>query len=232
MKNLFSLTCVILLTTVTYGQQLEILKKSLDSITSLKKSYQQKILELDNEYSRINTIYKSNQFEYQDSTTYISVFNTKIYKDPSDLTGIGEIKAGDKVIILDQNTQIYKSTGYKVSFYKVSYNDVIGWVIKETITPIAEYQRKLKLAEEKVKEEKKAKADYKTGLIKKYGATNAQRILENKFWIGMTDKMAKESLGNPDDINRTVGSWGVNEQWIYGNTYLYFENGILTSYQN
>lgn len=54
----------------------------------------------------------------------------------------------------------------------------------------------------------------------------------------MKDDNALRSLGKPDDINRTVGSWGVKEQWVYKNQYgnktiyLYFENGILSSYQN
>jgi len=53
----------------------------------------------------------------------------------------------------------------------------------------------------------------------------------------MTDEMARESWGIPDDVNRSVDSWGVHEQWVYeganfNNTYLYFENGILTSYQD
>lgn len=66
----------------------------------------------------------------------------------------------------------------------------------------------------------------------KYEDEIASKIIKKKFWIGMTSEMAKESIGSPDDINRTVGSWGVHEQWVYGNKYLYFENGILTSYQN
>ncbi len=54
------------------------------------------------------------------------------------------------------------------------------------------------------------------------------------IWIGMSIKMAIESRGKPDKINMTAGKWGVNEQWIYNNqdTYLYFENGKLTVWQN
>ena len=48
----------------------------------------------------------------------------------------------------------------------------------------------------------------------------------------MTKEMAIIALGEPDDINKTVGSWGVHEQWIYNKLYIYFENGKLTSYQN
>lgn len=48
--------------------------------------------------------------------------------------------------------------------------------------------------------------------------------------MGMSSDMAIESLGIPETINRSVGSWGVNEQWVYPSLYLYFENGVVTSY--
>jgi len=56
--------------------------------------------------------------------------------------------------------------------------------------------------------------------------------------LGMTAEMALASWGKPSDINRSVGSWGVNEQWVYraliapySTRYIYFENGVLTSWQ-
>ena len=55
----------------------------------------------------------------------------------------------------------------------------------------------------------------------------AQRII-----IGMTKEQILLSWGKPDKINRTVGSWGVHEQWIYGDKYLYLENDKLTSFQD
>jgi len=48
----------------------------------------------------------------------------------------------------------------------------------------------------------------------------------------MTKEQVLASWGKPEDINRSVGRWGVHEQWIYDSTYLYFENGILTSFQD
>lgn len=61
----------------------------------------------------------------------------------------------------------------------------------------------------------------------------------NKFdyWVGMAKDMAIMTMGRPDDINRTVGSWGTYEQWVYrssnfNNAYLYFENGTLKSWQD
>ena len=47
----------------------------------------------------------------------------------------------------------------------------------------------------------------------------------------MMDKQVLSSWGEPKERNKTVGSWGVHEQWIYGERYIYIQNGVLTSYQ-
>lgn len=61
-------------------------------------------------------------------------------------------------------------------------------------------------------------------------------ILNQKIRIGMTKKQVLLSWGQPRDVNRTVGAWGVHEQWVYGSiyagNYLYFEDGVLTSWQD
>jgi len=62
-------------------------------------------------------------------------------------------------------------------------------------------------------------------------------VLEGNIQIGMTKEQLLASWGDPDNINRSVGSWGVHEQWIYAASYykqiyVYVENGILTSWQN
>ena len=73
-------------------------------------------------------------------------------------------------------------------------------------------------------------------LKKKYGALNAIAILEKGYAVGWTEEMIRESLGIPYDINRSVGSWGVHEQWIYRmdyeTIYIYFENGKVRSFQD
>ena len=38
--------------------------------------------------------------------------------------------------------------------------------------------------------------------------------------------------GKPNDINRTVGDYGTSEQWVYGNEYIYFDNGTVTAWQD
>jgi hypothetical protein len=62
-------------------------------------------------------------------------------------------------------------------------------------------------------------------------------IQKGQVTLGMTKNMVTASIGSPKDVNRTVGSFGVHEQWVYGEItsnrlYVYFENGVLTSWQD
>lgn len=88
------------------------------------------------------------------------------------------------------------------------------------------YTEKEKATINKLAQEKKDR------LIKKFGKENGEKINSGDYWIGMTKDMAIESLGNPETVNSSVGSWGVNEQWVYYSLYLYFDNDVLTSYQS
>ncbi len=59
-----------------------------------------------------------------------------------------------------------------------------------------------------------------------------KKINEEKLWLGMTKKQAIMSWGKPYDINKNFGSFKNHEQWLYGNSYLYFEKDKLTSWQD
>ncbi len=93
---------------------------------------------------------------------------------------------------------------------------------------IAEKERQAKLEAKRRAERETAR---RAALIQKYGPVIGKQIIEKKIWIGMTAEMARESWGKPETINRTVTPLSDQEQWVYGSTYLYFHNGILTSYQ-
>lgn len=70
----------------------------------------------------------------------------------------------------------------------------------------------------------------------KYPKINAEIwsiIQKGKVRSGMTKQECRLSWGQPESINKTSGKWGVHEQWVYStSSYLYFENGRLTSIQN
>jgi hypothetical protein len=58
-------------------------------------------------------------------------------------------------------------------------------------------------------------------------------ISNKQIQMGMTKDMVIASWRKPDRINRTVTMNRTHEQWVYGDsTYLYFEDGILTSWQD
>jgi len=68
---------------------------------------------------------------------------------------------------------------------------------------------------------------------------DCERVAAHRVWIGMSRAMARLSLGEPSKVNRSVYSWGTHEQWVYRERpwnylecYLYFRNGILTSWQD
>lgn len=88
-----------------------------------------------------------------------------------------------------------------------------------------------RVAEEHKGDQRRQSEERRKALIKKYGKEIGKKIYSHSYWIGMSSDKATESLGNPEKIHKRVGSWGVNEEWVYNNLYLYFENGILTSFQ-
>lgn len=57
------------------------------------------------------------------------------------------------------------------------------------------------------------------------------KIMKGKVSIGMTKQQVLLSWGRPEKINKSVGAWGVHEQLVYGDQYLYLENGRLSSFQ-
>jgi hypothetical protein len=60
-------------------------------------------------------------------------------------------------------------------------------------------------------------------------------ISEGEIRLGMTSEQTRASWGAPTEIHRSVYTFGIHEQWVYGRmwpTYVYFEDGSLTSWQN
>lgn len=61
-------------------------------------------------------------------------------------------------------------------------------------------------------------------------------VRENRLAVGMTKEQALESWGKPCDVNRSIYSSGVHEQWVYcrgdyERDYIYFDDGKLSAIQ-
>lgn len=57
-------------------------------------------------------------------------------------------------------------------------------------------------------------------------------IKEQQIRIGMSERALLCSWGNPRKVNRSVGSWGEHKQFVYRSSYVYTQNGRVTSYQD
>ena len=120
--------------------------------------------------------------------------------------------------------------GYMLSRDRAFMDEVI---LTPSEVVYAQRAEEVRQREEARLQQEKEQKERKATLYRKYGKATAELILEGKVRIGMTRAMCREAWGSPEDINTMSGSWGVHEQWVYGlSSYLYFENGILSSIQN
>ncbi len=207
------------------------IKIKMDSLNSIKN----KIQHLQNQE------YLS-KFKINDDNLTMSaslIMDGKLRKSNSPYSEIiSIINKNDTVILTDfQNDYWIVNKGYFFGYLSELYINETKEVkvFKQELERKNEKYRIKKEKEQenlRMLEEKQKLNQYRQKILKQFGNVTGQKLLDGYYWIGMTDKMATISLGEPRNINRTVGSWGVHEQWVYYSIYLYFENGILKSYQN
>jgi hypothetical protein len=58
----------------------------------------------------------------------------------------------------------------------------------------------------------------------------AARLNAGKIWKGMSSEMVKDSWGKAEKVNRVINGNVINEEWIYKNSWLYFENNTLVEW--
>ncbi len=63
-------------------------------------------------------------------------------------------------------------------------------------------------------------------------ADQRDSILNRQVSIGMTACMVYASFGVPEEANRTVYGNHENVQLVYGNNYVYLDDGVVTSFQD
>jgi hypothetical protein len=216
------------------------LKNKIDSLENQIKFNDSRIVILNKSNESLNNILKPLLKEYKErllkengGEIYICVVGTLLYEKPDGGKSKSQIRTGNKVNVIEVLENYYKvyfesdsgyvnKTGFKSAKQIEQENNSINQqqIAEEERIKRYEKQREIELIEKR------------TNLIKKYGEKIGQKIFQEEIWIGMTSEMVIDSQGRPKDINKTVGSWGVHEQWVYeNNTYLYLENDRLTSWQ-
>lgn len=154
---------------------------------------------------------------------------------PSD--PIIELNKNDSIILLDSNEHYWRAKakdiyGYinKAFVYSPTYLEMEEAKKVQDKKDIAKVTEDIEKSARLYKEKRKKRRDL---LVNALGTKIGNRIVNREIWLGMSGDLARLSQGIPDDINKSVGSWGVHEQWVYNSKdlYLYFENGKLTSWQ-
>jgi len=197
-----------------------VLTKKINVLKTRRDSINDRISNLQESISKI-------QFEKNiadEIQTKINFIGGRLYIKPDvNSSPLATLNEGDTVKIFDQ---------FKYPFFKASYNGKIGYI---SLAALVENKFLEKYAKQyEPKNEKKAdKEDPRlTRLINKFGEVKGRKIYVGEIWIGMSKEMTIESRGYPKSVNSSTNTWGKHEQWVYPHgTYLYFDSGKLTSYQ-
>lgn len=171
------------------------------------------------------------------------------------------ITASDKAIapVIDPNTLITKS-GKQYANYQIVRADPDGLNIKFSagiakipfeelpddlqvkykFNPVtADWYRSTRAAQQN-EYARKQRANYlererqaaETKQAEQEQAKHEAKIKAGIISLGMSKSDVLRAWGKPNDINRTVGDYGTSEQWVYGNEYIYFDNGTVTAWQD
>jgi hypothetical protein len=161
-----------------------------------------------------------------------TVISTATLKSSSRLFGAKDdlttviliIPSGSTVKVLDSDS----------TYLHVTFEDNDGYIFKRQAvidkTPavtVPDNQQPDIKATETPKEEVMSRFSY---LENKYGTNMAARLNAGKIWKGMNSEMVKDSWGIADRTNRTISGNIIKEEWIYKNTWLYFENNTLVDW--
>jgi hypothetical protein len=222
--------------------------KEIFELETLKNSLVKKITSLTDSVSKIEKkieLLKTNEIlrTISDSTLRgITLEGAKLKKFPDPLGEISTTFDEEKEVIILDYSDLYFGVcaggicGYMSEIWIKKNQDIENFVSaknfeKEELKK-REIERQTRLKAKTVQAEKAKLLELEKTYIKRYGENNYSKMKQGYYWIGMNKEMATISLGSPNKVNRTVGAWGVREQWVYETIYLYFENGVLTSYQD
>jgi hypothetical protein len=166
---------------------------------------------------------EQNQIADQDvtTTTATTTAATRLFADKYDLTSvILIIPSGSKVEVL----------GSEENYLYVIFEEYEGFIRSRHAAidkaPVETGQAIQEQEEQPVQQQEQEVSRF-TYLQNKYGTNVAAKLNEGKIWKGMTAEMVNDSWGTPQKINRVISGNNIREEWIYTNTWLFFQNDRL-----
>jgi hypothetical protein len=148
---------------------------------------------------------------------------SRLFATKDDLTSVIFVIPADSVVsVLDSDS----------SYFHVIYAGSEGFIFKRDAVidktpvlsqPVVQSQPSAQNSEP-IQEQQQSRYSY---LENKYGSNMAPRLFSGKIWKGMTSEMVNDSWGTADKVNRMKSGNIVKEEWIFRDTWLYFENSTL-----
>jgi hypothetical protein len=152
--------------------------------------------------------------------------SSRLFGAKDDLTTvILIIPSGSVVNVLDSDS----------TYLHVTFEDNEGYIFRrhavidksQVVAPRQVQQQESVQEEQPVQEQQVSRFSY---LESKYGSNMAARLSAGKIWKGMNSEMVKDSWGSAEKINRVISGNIIKEEWIFKNTWLYFENNTLVEW--
>jgi hypothetical protein len=179
-----------------------------------------------NRIDQLQNLEKSQPANQRDTLTATLKYSTRLFGAKDDLTTvITIIPSGSTVTILDSDS----------TYFHISFEENEGYIFKRD----AVINKQEQIASPKIVYEEAAQLSQpaqrqqvsRFSLLEgKYGLDVAARLMAGKIWKGMNPEMVTDSWGRAEKINRVISGNLVKEEWIYSNTWLYFENNVLVEW--
>ncbi|HUX58464.1 MAG TPA: hypothetical protein VMV77_15955 [Bacteroidales bacterium] len=169
---------------------------------------------------------QTNMSQQESNPTATMTSSSRLFGAKEDLTSvIFIIPSGSTVTILSSDS----------TYYHVAFEDSEGYIFKRhavidntPVTPPQNIQQPEPVQE--VQQEQPQQMSRFSYLENKYGSNMAARLIAGKIWRGMNAEMVKDSWGTAEKINRVISGNIIKEEWIFKNTWLYFENNSLVEW--
>ena len=148
---------------------------------------------------------------------------SRLFATKDDLTTVILIIPADSIVAVLDSDSTYLHVVFEENEGYILRRQAILNEVPVNAQPVIQ-SRPASQQTEPVQEQQQSRFSY---LENKYGSNMANRIFSGKIWKGMNSEMVKDSWGTADKINRIISGNVTKEEWIFRNTWLYFENNTL-----
>jgi hypothetical protein len=149
---------------------------------------------------------------------------SRLFGSKDDLTSVLMIvPAGDTVSVIGSDS----------TYFHVLYYESEGYILRKHInvqTPSVQQEQTEQQVDNQSVQQNNDQGNRFSYLEKKYGTNMAARLIAGKIWKGMTSDMVRDSWGSPVKINRVIETNVIKEEWIFSNSWLFFENDVLSQW--